>query len=137
MIIETITYRSVEVRTDFLLDLAGIKSSQGMPAKEVEACIFGMFPKWRGLKIFVQVPVFDDTTGIPGKIGEAVSSICIETTRTKTEHPVTPSATLVTVEPVMQADIDRIDGALLFILEQVGLIVDSNQVLTKVLYSIS
>jgi hypothetical protein len=116
MILETVTYRAVEVKTDFLLDLAGIKSSQGMSSKEVEACVLGLFPKWRGLKIFVQVPVFDDAKDM------AISSICIELTRTKLENPEAPFATsfatLVTSDPVTPKDIAHVDGALLFIMEQ-------------------
>jgi len=128
MVLETVTYRTVEVKTDFLLDLAGIKSSQGMSSKEVEACVLGLFPKWRGLKIFVQVPVFDDAMDM------AISSICIELTRTKIENPVAPFATLVTTDPVTPKDIAHVDGALLFIMEQIGLIIDANQIVTKVSY---
>lgn len=134
MTLETVTYRAVEIHTDLLLDLAGIKSSQGMSSKEVEACILKLFPPWRGLKIFVQAPVFDDAGIGFNNSPLATSSICIEVTRTKLENPVAPSAILVTQDPVTPLDMNRLDGALLFVLEQVGLLVDANQVVTKVCY---
>lgn len=117
MKVEVINYRAIAVPTDLLLELASIKSCQGMDFNEVESKVIDLFPKWNGLKAFVQVPVFDD--GVRETV--ATSNICIEVSRMSLDVPVAPKGELLESDRIPQIELDRLDGALLFILNGIGI----------------
>lgn len=125
MNLEVVTYRAVEVDTDILRELAGIKYTQGLKSKDLEASILGLFPKYHKLKIFITSSPHDDLeTNVKHK-----TTVCMETNKTSLDVPLRGSATLTGHEPpAVTKEIDRVDGALLMLLEQVGVLAEPSNV---------
>lgn len=129
MILDIVTYRAVEISTDILQAIAGIKSSQGMLVKEIEAAIVSLFPKHPSLKVFVHPSIHDE-----GPMRPTSSVIGMEVMRTSMDAPVTPSAVLTSSDPIDNREIDRVDGALLFVLGQVGIMAEPSNIVWKACY---
>lgn len=126
MNLEVVTYRAVEVDTSILQELAGIKSTQGLESKDLEASILELFPKYHKLKIFVKASPHDEDLD---RTKWNKTTICMEVGKVKMHVPLQESAILTDQVPPQEAkEIDRLDGSLLMILEQVGVLAEPNNV---------